>query len=358
MLGRADSNFVALVETTTTAPRSVENSNSDSDSNSNSDSGVGGGAGVGGGFGAGAGAGVVVTVSESILQDFTHVIDCSGAHHPTPTFFGRGGIPAVGERSLVGDAHHLCNDIADDLTDDYFDEDTKDNCYAVFGSGYSAATTVRNLLGRKNTLRVYWLMRRVPTEDSPLYPVIENDILPSRADLCSSSNELCFGFGEEEDERCKVLANACCSKVTRVGGADAEFITLTLEELIPELEQEGFVPDEIRVHKIYNNVGLKPDQSTTEELQVHYCYASQGPMKLAASLGAGGGDCLAQVSAGIDVLKSPEPNFFILGIKSYGRNSAYLLKLGFDQAKEVAAFITGVEVTMEETMVSNNWIDS
>ena len=34
-------------------------------------------------------------------------------------------------------------------------------------------------------------------------------------------------------------------------------------------------------------------------LQVHYCYATEGPMKLAAALMAGGGgcgDCLAQVS--------------------------------------------------------------
>ena len=33
-------------------------------------------------------------------------------------------------------------------------------------------------------------------------------------------------------------------------------------------------------------------------LQVHYCYATEGPMKLAAALmaaGGGGGDCLAQV---------------------------------------------------------------
>ena len=34
-------------------------------------------------------------------------------------------------------------------------------------------------------------------------------------------------------------------------------------------------------------------------LQVHYCYATEGPMKLAAALmaaGGGGGDCLAQVA--------------------------------------------------------------
>ena len=37
---------------------------------------------------------------------------------------------------------------------------------------------------------------------------------------------------------------------------------------------------------------------SSTSLQVHYCYATEGPMKLAAALmaaGGGGGDCLAQV---------------------------------------------------------------
>ena len=58
-------------------------------------------------------------------------------------------------------------------------------------------------------------------------------------------------------------------------------------------------------------------------------------MKLAATLLGGSGDCLSQVSAGADALKSPEPNFFILGSKSYGRNSAFLLKIGYHQVQEV-----------------------
>ena len=57
----------------------------------------------------------------------------------------------------------------------------------------------------------------------------------------------------------------------------------------------------------------------SEELQVHYCYATEGPIKLAAALmssGGGGGDCLAQVSHGSDSLKNPEPGFYIIGVSS------------------------------------------
>ncbi len=68
----------------------------------------------------------------------------------------------------------------------------------------------------------------------------------------------------------------------------------------------------------------------------HECYATSGPMKLAATLlGETGADCLAQTSHGPDVLRDPEPGFFILGAKSYGRNSQFLLRIGWQQVDDV-----------------------
>lgn len=84
-------------------------------------------------------------------------------------------------------------------------------------------------------------------------------------------------------------------------------------------------------------------------LQVHACYASEGPMKLAASLlvarvaakggGEAAGDCLKQAAPGPEQLVSPEPRFYVLGAKSYGRNSAFLLKLGHAQVEAVVAML-------------------
>ena len=69
---------------------------------------------------------------------------------------------------------------------------------------------------------------------------------------------------------------------------------------------------------------------------MHECYATSGPMKLAAALlGEGSADCLAQTSHGADTLVNPEPGFFILGSKSYGRNTTFLLRVGWDQVEEV-----------------------
>jgi len=84
-------------------------------------------------------------------------------------------------------------------------------------------------------------------------------------------------------------------------------------------------------------IGYKPDISLYRELQVHQCYASEGPMKLAASLlsSSGNSDCLAQSSSSSDVLLNPEPNFFIVGSKSYGRNSKFLIKVGLEQIDQL-----------------------
>ena len=61
-------------------------------------------------------------------------------------------------------------------------------------------------------------------------------------------------------------------------------------------------------------------------------------MALAASLmDSGAADCLAQPALGVDALRNPEPRFFVLGIKSYGRNPTFLLRVGWEQVAEVFA---------------------
>jgi hypothetical protein len=77
-------------------------------------------------------------------------------------------------------------------------------------------------------------------------------------------------------------------------------------------------------------------------LQVHECYATLGPIKLAAALlKHAGGDCLTLGPQGPETLRNPEPNFYLLGAKSYGRNSQFLLRTGFEQVREVFTLITG-----------------
>jgi hypothetical protein len=64
-------------------------------------------------------------------------------------------------------------------------------------------------------------------------------------------------------------------------------------------------------------------------------------MKLSAALlGAAGADCLAQESHGAETLTNPEPGFFILGAKSYGRNSQFLMRIGWAQVDDVFGLLS------------------
>ena len=56
---------------------------------------------------------------------------------------------------------------------------------------------------------------------------------------------------------------------------------------------------------------------------------------LSSSAGASSSDCLAQTSLGADTLVNPEPGFFILGSKAYGRNNTFLMRVGWQQVEEV-----------------------
>ncbi|MGH3853175.1 MAG: hypothetical protein ACRDR6_06685 [Pseudonocardiaceae bacterium] len=97
---------------------------------------------------------------------------------------------------------------------------------------------------------------------------------------------------------------------------------------------------EIVVDRIIALTGFLGDTSLYRQLQVHECYATGAPMNLSAALlaaaGDGPADCLAQASHGVDTLRVPEPDFFVLGMKSYGRNSGFLLRVGYQQVDEVA----------------------
>ncbi|MEZ0274949.1 MAG: hypothetical protein ACAH88_08595 [Roseimicrobium sp.] len=52
-------------------------------------------------------------------------------------------------------------------------------------------------------------------------------------------------------------------------------------------------------------------------------------------LGETGGDCLAVAAFGAETLLHPEPGYYVLGMKSYGRTPDFLLKTGREQIKSL-----------------------
>jgi thioredoxin reductase len=250
------------------------------------------------------------------------VLDCTGtySHH---RWLGPSGIPALGEAQAEPHiAYHLV-DVLGDAKKDYINKSV-----LVIGSGYSAATTVSSLAKlahEHNTTWITWITRASMTQ--PLRR-IANDPLRERDRLAVQANNL----ATRADANVEFRAN------TFVESIEPQFNNQNFRVVLRGAGQRKTLD----VEKIVANVGYTPDRAIYRELQIHECYASFGPMKLAAALlGQKSQDCLTQTCPTPDTLRNPEPNFYILGAKSFGRNSQFLLRLGFEQVRDVFTLITG-----------------
>jgi thioredoxin reductase len=250
------------------------------------------------------------------------VVDCTGTYGQHG-WLGEAGIPAVGEGKAETQIAYDLPDVLGEKKADYAGRSV-----LVVGAGYSAATTVCGLasLAEQNpSTWVVWLARGPRSQ--PLKR-IANDPLRERDRLAVRANNL----------------------ATR-GEGNVEFHPQSSVEALEWLGPDRGFQVTARcggklktwdVDRVVGNVGYTPDASLYRELQVHECYASLGPMALAASLMKhAGGDCLSIPPQGPGVLRNPEPNFFILGAKSYGRNSNFLLRAGFEQVRDAFALVTG-----------------
>jgi len=253
--------------------------------------------------------------AEEWLKDFQAVVDCTGTYGQG-RWLGEGGVPALGERRLAEKVEHRIPDVLGDEKPSYDGKLTM-----VVGAGASAATVLQSLKAL-GTTKVIWVTRR---EGEP-YTVQEGDPLPQREKLYKLGNSLA-ARGEEKQG---------FSSFRHIGGSGVVALQNKGDKVLVSVDSMGKT-EVFEVDNILAMVGYRPDTSITEELQVHYCYATEGPMKLAAALmaaGGGGGDCLAQVVPGPATLLTPEPGLLVLGMKSYGRGSAFLLRVGHEQVMQ------------------------
>jgi hypothetical protein len=242
------------------------------------------------------------------------VIDATGVFgQPNP--LGRGGVPATGERALRARIDFGIPDVTGKDRARF-----EGHRVLVVGGGHSAATTAIEL-ARLSDTPVLWATRT----GQPPIPEIPDDPLPAREQLTREANRLALSPPRN-------FRHASSSVVAGLKPAKNAILVRLISDDVEE---------EIEVDRIVAQTGFRPDNSIYRELQIHECYASQGPMKLAASLlGADSEDCMAQTGFGPESLANPEPGFFIVGNKSYGRNPNFLLRIGREQIRDVFRLIT------------------
>jgi len=247
------------------------------------------------------------------------VIDCTGTYgHPNR--LGDGGIPAPGEQAFEERIVRAIPDVVREA------DAWAGRTVLLTGAGHSAQTAARDLaaLARQAPgTKVIWAIRST----APTWGAVAGDPLPERAALNAAAAQIAGGASDAIDVRTGAVTEALTGRDGRV---------------VATLRNGG--REEVEVDRILALNGGVGDASLYRQLQVHECYATSGPMKLAAALlgeAGAGGDCLTQAAHGPETLVNPEPGFFILGSKSYGRNSQFLLRIGRQQVEDVVEMVAG-----------------
>lgn len=254
------------------------------------------------------------------IEEADIVLDCTGTY-ASPRWLGEGGIPALGELSTRQHIAYWLDDVLGEKRSHYAGKSI-----LLVGSGYSAATSavlLATLAEAHPEMWVVWLARgprRQPLPRIPNDPLKERDRLAVRANSLATRGDGNVEFHAQSVIQSIEWHNQVFKVTGRVAGKERTW----------------------EVDRLIANVGYAPDTTLFRELQVHECYTTQGPMALATALHKhGGSDGLTITGIGAQALRTTEPNFYILGAKSYGRNSQFLLRTGFEQVRDVFTLITG-----------------
>lgn len=257
------------------------------------------------------------------------VVDCTGTYH-NPNALGAGGIRAPGEDAaseLIIRRIPVLEAPEEGGESSAWDGER----ILLVGAGHSAQTAARDLaelVDRAPDTRVTWVIR----SRKPAFGAVEDDPLPARRALVERAAELASSgspFDVRTGRSVEALEPSPDGIVVTLGGPDVD-------------------GEEVTVDRIVSLTGSVGDARMYRQLQVHECYATSGPMRLAgALLASSSADCLTQESQGPDTLRNPEPDFFILGSKSYGRNNTFLIRVGWEQVREVFSVLAPESAPLE-----------
>ncbi|OLF16253.1 NAD(P)-binding domain-containing protein [Actinophytocola xanthii] len=258
------------------------------------------------------------------------LLDASGTWG-SPNPLGAEGLPAVGETAAAERISYRVPDLDDgEVAARYAGRHV-----VVAGSGHSALTALVAFAGlaeREPTTRITWLLRRGAVGST--FGGGEADQLPARGAL---------GL------RARAAVDA--GRIEVVTGFRAERIDG--RDLVSDNGNRLSDVDEVVVL-----TGFRPDLSWLSELRLELDATLQAPVALAPLVDPNVHSCGTVYPHGVAELSHPEPNVFLVGMKSYGRAPTFLAMTGYEQVRSIAAGLAGdraaaerVELVLPETGV-------
>lgn len=266
------------------------------------------------------------------------VIDASGTW-ATPNPIGAAGLRAIGEEQLAERIRYGIPDVAGRDRERYEGKTT-----LVVGAGHSAANAILALVdiaAENATTRVVWSTR---SQDlTRVFGGGEADGLPARGELGARLR------GLVESGRLELVRGFSILQLTRSVSGDA-------------IDASGFRDGE--AHRIMNidtiiaATGQRPDLGINRELRLELDPWLESAKQIGPLIDPNEHSCGTVRPHGAVELAHPEPSFYIIGSKSYGRAPTFLLATGYEQARSVVAMLAGdreaatrVELDLPETGV-------
>lgn len=278
---------------------------------------------------------VVYGNGDEALIEARAVIDASGTwHKPNP--LGSGGLLAVGEQRH---AEHIFYGIPDVLN-------THRARYAgkrvlVVGSGHSAINALLDLAKLSDDYpetNIIWAIRGSNLQR--VYGGGEDDALPARGRLGT---------------RIRAYVESGTIQIV------SPFRVREIRSADNRLEILGETPkglDSLVVDEVIAATGARPDVEMLRELRIDLDPSLESTRQLAPLIDPNVHSCGTVRPHGEAELRQPEKDFYIVGMKSYGRAPTFLLATGYEQVRSVAAALVGdweaardVQLNLPETGV-------
>ncbi|MDI3213613.1 FAD-dependent oxidoreductase [Arthrobacter sp. AL12] len=266
------------------------------------------------------------------------VIDASGTWS-TRNPLGTSGLPALGETAT---ADHISSTLPDVLGRDR--EAFAGRTAVVIGAGHSAANTLLNLselAAQVPGTKIVWAIRGASA--AKVYGGGDSDGLAARGQLGSwlralvdsGAVELYTGFG---------IAGLAADGAVTLTSTDGR--TLEADVVVPA-------------------TGFRPNLDLLRELRLELDHGVEAPRELGPLIDPEFHSCGTVEPHGAKMLAHPEQDFYIVGMKSYGRAPTFLLATGYEQVRSVAAALAGdreaadtVQLELPETGVCSSDIGS
>ncbi|KZB79713.1 FAD-dependent oxidoreductase [Amycolatopsis regifaucium] len=261
------------------------------------------------------------------------VIDASGTWS-TPNPLGGEGLPAVGEHAAADRIVYRVPNLGDEAVRARY----TGKHVVVAGSGHSALTALVALSGLANdTTRITWVLRRGAVGNT--FGGGEADQLPARGALGLRAKE------SVDSGRIRVVTGFRTEAVERDGDGPLSLISSAGQRIE-------------RVDEVVALAGFRPDLTWLSEIRLGLDATLQAPVALAPLIDPNVHSCGTVYPHGAKELAHPEKDFYLAGMKSYGRAPTFLAMTGYEQVRSIAAQLAGdheaaarVELRMTETGV-------